>query len=372
MSGKLPFNSYNGSEPYLFISYAHKDDEKVFGVINALHERLYRVWYDEGIEVGANWPQKIATRLAGCGTEVIFVSKNSLASQNCLREVNYGVAQKKKSIVVMLDGSELPADMGMQLSVAPVIEYKGGEQTAAEIAALLDGSLIGDGVTGYERTAGDGKKKINKWFVASVVLVLLLAAAAVYMIGTMKGWFGSRGAISTQQVSYGSGEEAVEASVTGFTSQMSMELLLKSMDSRYIYICGNNFVSDARAIERRADGWYLGGAAVERGLIDSLAPFDGTGVTQLALVNGSLTSLEGIESLKELDYLDVSGNAVSDISPLTALNGLKTLRLLDIPADCDLSPLAKCPELEQVYVSLDMTDRIAPLVEAGIEVIVKQ
>jgi hypothetical protein len=40
---KIPFEAYNGSEPYLFVSYAHKDSHVVFPEIAFLHEAGYRV-----------------------------------------------------------------------------------------------------------------------------------------------------------------------------------------------------------------------------------------------------------------------------------------------------------------------------------------
>ena len=46
--------AYSGDEPYLFISYAHKDSERVLPVILSLQEKGFRVWYDEGIEVGSH------------------------------------------------------------------------------------------------------------------------------------------------------------------------------------------------------------------------------------------------------------------------------------------------------------------------------
>ena len=43
-------SAYNGNEPYIFISYAHKDSDKVLPIIRELQSRGYRVWYDAGIE----------------------------------------------------------------------------------------------------------------------------------------------------------------------------------------------------------------------------------------------------------------------------------------------------------------------------------
>jgi hypothetical protein len=41
------FEAYTGSEPYLFVSYSHRDTAKVYPILDALHDRKYRIWYDE-------------------------------------------------------------------------------------------------------------------------------------------------------------------------------------------------------------------------------------------------------------------------------------------------------------------------------------
>ena len=365
---ELPFDSYNGAEPYLFISYAHKDDQAVFGIIKALHEKLYRIWYDEGIEVGANWPQVIASHLKNSAAVLIFVSKNSLASQNCMREVNYGVAQKKKSIVVLLDGAQMPEDMGMQLSVAPKVAFSTAEQTAAEVAALLDDSLIGDGITGYERAAASGKKKVNVWFAVAIVALVLLAGLAVYVIGSMNGWFAGKG-ITKQTVKT---EEGAEVSITTFSDAVTRDLLLKSLGSQYVYICGNSIVSDASVIKRDGQSWTVGGQPSARGSITDLSVFEGQDIKQLALVNQSIRDLTGLEKLAGLDYLDISGNDITDLSALAALKELTVLKIEGLPKGADLSAPAGLPSLERVYVSYDMIDSIKPLADAGIEIVVRR
>ena len=51
-------------QPYIFISYAHKDFELISPFISALKEK-YAVWYDEGIRYGIEWEEEIAEKL-GC------------------------------------------------------------------------------------------------------------------------------------------------------------------------------------------------------------------------------------------------------------------------------------------------------------------
>ena len=41
--------AYEGTEPYIFISYAHKNTDQVIPIISVLQNRGFRVWYDAGI-----------------------------------------------------------------------------------------------------------------------------------------------------------------------------------------------------------------------------------------------------------------------------------------------------------------------------------
>ena len=367
MKQALPFHSYNGAEPYLFVSYAHKDAPRVYPLLRALHGQHCRIWYDEGIEIGANWPQTVAERLRGAALVVVFASAHTALSQNCRREINYAVSQRKNLLVVDLDGAELPPDMAMQLSVAPRIDARGEADLAAALEARLDDSLRGDGVSGYGESEPARKKPVNGWFFASLALTLLLIAAALGFYGTVAGWFGGGQAVRREVIQ---SEEHGEITVTSFNSELSLELLLRALDSDCAWLCGSRIVSDAAAIARSEDGWTVAGEPAERGTLSSLAPFAGLGLTQLALVNESIESLEGIEELPELQYLDLSDNPIGDLTPLTELMQLRELRLAALPEGVSLAPLARIGSLRRVWVSYDMIDRIAPLLEAEIEVVV--
>ena len=136
MKTSVPFAPYQGAEDYIFVSYAHKDSVRVFEVISALHRRFYRVWYDQGIEIGADWPQVVAEKLQRSALVLIFLSENALRSQNCRREIHYAVSQKKNMLVVLLDDSTLPADIAMQLSVVPQLRFSDGAQTGKDFLSI--------------------------------------------------------------------------------------------------------------------------------------------------------------------------------------------------------------------------------------------
>lgn len=363
-----PFPPYRGDKDYVFVSYAHKDDAAVFDLIRRLHEKKYRVWYDQGIDAGANWPQTVAEKLLGSRMVLIFLSENAVRSQNCQREINYAVSRRKDMVVIKLDECDVPADMAMQLSVAPVISCADPARAAGELAALLPDSLLGDGVTGYDREVSGKRRARNPWAMVSLVLLVLLAGLSVFAVGSLRGWFSSAG-VRQETVTAESGGEV---SVTSFQDSVSMEILLRSLNSEYVYLCGSRMVSDASVIVRTPDGWEIRGEAIPRGSVSSLRPFQGKGIRQLALINEKLRSLDGVETMTELTYLDLSGNPVADLSPLRELPALETLLLLDLPEDTDLSVLAELPALRQVYITENMLGWISPLLDAGIDVTVRR
>ena len=103
MSNRTP--AYEGKEPYIFVSYAHKDRDVVLPVIAFLYENRYRAWYDEGITPGSEWPHNIASHIENADTVLIFTSENSLASINCENEAVRAVELKKNIIAYNINRS---------------------------------------------------------------------------------------------------------------------------------------------------------------------------------------------------------------------------------------------------------------------------
>ncbi|MBR2987999.1 MAG: leucine-rich repeat protein [Clostridia bacterium] len=106
---------YEGSKPYIFISYAHKDAERVLPIIEALAESGFRVWYDAGIEAGTEWPEYIAAHLRACHVMLAFISPAFDASHNCRREINYAINKKVNVIAVYWESFELSGGLELQL-----------------------------------------------------------------------------------------------------------------------------------------------------------------------------------------------------------------------------------------------------------------
>ena len=57
------FEAYTGDEPYLYVSYSHRDTGKVYPILDALYDKKYRIWYDESCENGNDFRDELRHRI---------------------------------------------------------------------------------------------------------------------------------------------------------------------------------------------------------------------------------------------------------------------------------------------------------------------
>lgn len=139
MSNREP---YSGSDPYIFISYAHKDSNTVLPLIQALQEQDVRIWFDEGIEAGTEWPEYIAERLENSCCVIAFLSEAFTESQNCRREINFSIDLKKEIMAVYLEEVALSPGMRLQLSPVPALHRKNYRAEKELVKALLETDTV--------------------------------------------------------------------------------------------------------------------------------------------------------------------------------------------------------------------------------------
>ena len=107
---------YTGGKEYIFISYSHKDSERVIPIIRHMFNNRFRVWYDEGIDPGTEWDENIATHIKQCSYFIAFISPNYIASENCKDELNFSRDLGKERLLIYLDEVLLPSGMSMRLN----------------------------------------------------------------------------------------------------------------------------------------------------------------------------------------------------------------------------------------------------------------
>ena len=70
-----PFPAYKGDDPYVFVCYAHEDDEDVYPEISWLRDQGINIWYDEGISAGKVWRRELAEAIQGASRVLYYISE---------------------------------------------------------------------------------------------------------------------------------------------------------------------------------------------------------------------------------------------------------------------------------------------------------
>ena len=112
---------YEGMEPYIFMSYARKNGERVTPLLDALSGAGYRFWYDAGIQAGECWTKTLAEKINGCAVFCPLFSEAFNASRFCFDETNYAYRKNKVIIPVYLEKME-------QESLDEFYQFLGGRQ----------------------------------------------------------------------------------------------------------------------------------------------------------------------------------------------------------------------------------------------------
>ena len=130
---------YRGTESFIFVSYAHDDGDRVYAEIDALTAAGFNVFYDEGISPGHSWHDDLADALERCRIVLFFVTEQSVASKNCLREIHFAEELDKPLLIVDLEEVEMTS--GLKLSLGDQQAIKAFELDAKEYRARIGQAL---------------------------------------------------------------------------------------------------------------------------------------------------------------------------------------------------------------------------------------
>lgn len=120
---------YKGIEPYIFLSYSHKDKTAVLDIVEHLYNNGYNVWFDEGIDPGTEWDENIASHITGCSYFIGYITENYIESQNCRDEITFARDLNKDRLLIYGEDVELPQGMKMRLNRLQAIHrYKYANQ----------------------------------------------------------------------------------------------------------------------------------------------------------------------------------------------------------------------------------------------------
>lgn len=174
-----PFAAYSGDEPYVFVSYAHRDSDAVYPELTWLNDHEIKIWYDEGIEAGTEWREEIALAIQNARLFLYFISPSSVASEHCKKEVNFALEQRIPVIAIHIQETQLPAGLSMSLSdrqailkyQLPAAEYE--EKLLARIASCLEQTIV--------QKPRSSKRFKTALIVSAVITITLVVMSLVFL-----------------------------------------------------------------------------------------------------------------------------------------------------------------------------------------------
>ena len=130
---------YEGSEPFLFFSYCHQDAALAHPVLQRLMQEGYRIWYDDGLHPGDDWPEVIADHLSRSTGVLAAIAAGAADSHNCRNEITLALELHKPLAAVIL--TEMTLSLGMQLLLSAShyvkqYEYAQQEQFYAKLCQM--------------------------------------------------------------------------------------------------------------------------------------------------------------------------------------------------------------------------------------------
>lgn len=113
---KLNFEPYEGTEPYIFISYSHYNSNEVYRILNRLNREKFRVWFDDTMEIGKDFRDELRIKIENCSAFIIFISNASMKSKYCGMEIITAFKNNKRIYPIYVeDNVEIPPALSMML-----------------------------------------------------------------------------------------------------------------------------------------------------------------------------------------------------------------------------------------------------------------
>ncbi len=340
------FKPYEGIRPFLFVSYAHRQSDAVVNTIRILHEKAYRLWYDEGIPAGSDWPANIAQHMQSCERVIFFLSARAMESPNCFSEIRTAVRLGKPVLIVRLE------------DVTPEKEWKDLLDEKQEIPLLNSPEERAEAIlrSGFLTRAFRRSWTENfPWGALGLAASLLFFLAAATVLAALASGFWTP---------FRALPPVTETPKPSATPSPIQEVLELGEATRYFAIVFPDSQME-RAIRRALEipeseiyRWQLGDISelnffgnmtMDRQARVTFQP-DGTcRVNGSPVIMGRVSDLRLIESMVNLEKLALVCQPLEDISPLSGHVLLRELSLAGSTVD-DLSALKDLPSLETLHL----------------------
>lgn len=364
------FKPYEGKRPYLFISYPHKQSDQVIDTIRILHDQGYRLWYDEGIPAGSDWPANIAQHMRDCEAVICFISDHFLQSQNCFSEIRAAVNLKKPILILYLENAVLDERWKPLLEGCQSIPVLDSAQERAQ--AILATSFV------RRRYRHTWRERIPWQKLAFAASLLLFLGASTAFYGLVTGQWSVLQTLDQPEpaqkklqevpptvVDMGAAQQLFvvrfpdaqqEKAIRSILGKQAENIQSEELAQiRELYFCGNMVLKNTKGIEFDADGnCRVNGARVVEGSVTDLQLIGKLAYLEnLALTCQPVSEVTELNNLVLLRELSLAGTRITSVEDLKEMPSLEVLHLHHTAVQ-DLKPLEDLPRLKTVTVSSDM------------------
>ncbi len=117
------------ADKLIFVSYSHRDSGEVLKYIRRLEQDSFSLWYDENVHHSI-WSAAIEGALEKSSVVILFVSPDSLSSNNVFNEISFADNAQKSIFCVYLSETDISSYPGWRLMLTKCqafMAYRDGE-----------------------------------------------------------------------------------------------------------------------------------------------------------------------------------------------------------------------------------------------------
>lgn len=182
-------DSYDGSEGYIYVSYAPEDENRIMPLVHEMYRRGHRISFDDGM-LSAEERCRIIDNAA---VLVLFVTPKAVGLDRIEKEMQIAAENKLPVIPVYfgVDAQKQPLDPAWRVKRANVIN--GGKGTNF-IIDDVEKKMLGcarkytKDPAAKAKAAKEKKKKHSKVIIVGIAMVVISAAFAVVMMLMSLDW----------------------------------------------------------------------------------------------------------------------------------------------------------------------------------------
>jgi TIR domain len=133
---ELGLDSLHEGRGHIFVSYSHRDFERIAPILRLLVRGGLPIWYDRGIYGGSEWDEVLEQKIRDAAVVLTFMSQAAVNSKYCRREIKFADAINRPLLVVALEPTQLAHGLDFMLRAVQQIKL-----TDREFDLILNRSI---------------------------------------------------------------------------------------------------------------------------------------------------------------------------------------------------------------------------------------